>query len=50
MNRSTTVGLWRTHDTKFTTIQGDGSGRDAYITFNDGGLQPSPNVKGLLPK
>ena len=50
MIRSTTMGLWRTNDPKFTTILGDGSGRDAYIVLNDGGLQPAPMLKGLAPK
>lgn len=38
MNRSTTQGLWRTNDVKFTSYQGDGYGRDSYIIMNDGGL------------
>ena len=50
MNRSTTMGMWRTNDVKFTTYMSDGSGRDAYITLNDGGLQPAPMLKGLAPK
>jgi len=50
MNRSTTKGIWRTNDVKFTTYQGDGAGRDSYIILNDGGLQPAPMLKGLAQK
>jgi len=30
--------LKRTFDPKFVTYQGDGSGRDSYIVFANGGL------------
>lgn len=47
MDRNTNFTLYRTNDPKFTTYQGDGSGRDTYIVLNDGGLQPDPMRKGL---
>lgn len=50
MDRNTNFSLYRTLDPKFTTYQGDGSGRDSYIIFSDGGLQPEPGRKGLAPK
>ena len=42
--------LKRTEHIKFTTYQGDGSGRDSYIIFNDGGLIPAPNYQGMAAK
>ena len=50
MNRNPCQGLYRTQDPKFTTYGGDGSGRDTYIIFSDGGLQPEPQLKGLGAK
>jgi len=40
MNTSVKVGLYRTDHPKFTTYRGDGSGRDTYVIFDDGGLHP----------
>ena len=47
MNTSTTTELYRTHDPKFTTYRGDGSGRDTYVIFEDGGLMPLYNAVGM---
>ena len=43
MNTDATVGLNRTNHPKFTSYTGDGSGRDQYIVFCNGGLQPQRN-------
>ena len=42
--------LKRTEHMKFTTYQGDGSGRDSYIIMNDGGLIPQPQYHGIGAK
>jgi hypothetical protein len=34
-------GLYRTDHPKFPTYRGDGTGRDSYIIFEDGGFQAS---------
>lgn len=41
-----TSSLSRTYYPKFTTYWGDGAGRDHYIVFNDGGLQPQRDYRG----
>ena len=50
MKGSVTEGipeLYRTNDPKFTTYQGDGSGRDTYIVYDDGGFL-APRRRGSL--
>lgn len=48
MNRSTILPCHRTDHQKFTTYQGDGTGRDSYIIMSDGGMQPEPFRRGIL--
>lgn len=47
MNRSTLAPCYRTAHEKFATYQSDGTGRDSYIMFGDGGLQPEPFRRGI---
>ena len=47
MNTSTTQELYRTFDAKFTTYRGDGSGRDTYVIFEDGGMMPIWDKVGI---
>jgi hypothetical protein len=42
--------LYRTYDPKWTTYQGDGTGRDSYIVFGNGGLTDMKVLNGLQPK
>ena len=42
MNRTTFIGNYRTEDPKFTTYWSNGTGRDSYIVFDDGGMHPLP--------
>ena len=41
MNRPAFQELGRTEHCKFVTNRGDGSGRDGYIVYDDGGLMPN---------
>ncbi len=41
--------LKRTYDPKYTTYQGDGTGRDGYIVFANGGLNDVRNYNGSKP-
>ena len=43
MNNTATSGLNRTFNPKWASYTGDGSGRDQYIVFCNGGLQPQRN-------
>ena len=50
MQTNPLITMHRTHDPKFTTWQGDGTGRDTYILNNDGGFHVPKDNKGLKPK
>jgi hypothetical protein len=41
--------LYRTYDPKWTTYQGDGTGRDSYIVFANGGLNDVRVYNGSHP-
>ena len=45
---STTI--YRTEHQKFVTYTGDGSGRDGYIVFANGGLNELRDYKGSQPR
>ena len=53
MPNHTIAGLARTSHFKLTTYRGDGSGRDYYVTSNDGGMfKPGTiqNYQGMAEK
>jgi hypothetical protein len=46
----TTVSIDRTYHPKYVTYTGDGSGRDGYIVFANGGLNELRNYQGSKPR
>jgi len=46
----TSVSINRTYNPKYTTYTGDGSGRDGYVVFANGGLHGLRDYQGSKPR